>query len=368
MKYQIGQMGISEGIALAFIITFPPVFLTTPSMSIEIAGNLGWASPFMGFVLILISIYLLATVFKKYPGDLMAMAEYFLGKLPAKIIGLYYIVMFWLLSIFWIREFAENTLLTALPSINFHLAVIWYGLGAAVIVYAGLEAMCRATYLLLPFIAAGLVTGLILLYPFYEFNYLFPWQGYGLDRLAAASVGLTGAQAGAIILVILIPSFQNATMVKTAAVFGLGSSLFLRTLAIMAFVMIFGAKVGMEKTLPFYEMSRLVYLSRYIQRIESLFIILWVIVGILAIALSLFAGLYLLARMADLPTIRPLIPAVTFVTMQLATLPPDIITLTNMEMKVFTYYNGIGAVLIPLLLFVASLIKGRRKIPCAHEQ
>lgn len=368
MKYQIGQMGISEGFALAFILTFPSVFLTTPSMSIEKAGNIGWSSGIMGIIIIMISIILLASVFKQYPGDLMAMAEYFLGKIAAKIICLYYIVMFWLFSVFWIREFAENTLLTALPDINFHVAVIWYGLGAAVIIYAGIEAICRATYLLVPFIAAGLIVGLLLLYPYYELNYLFPWQGYGLEELAVQSIALTGAQAGAMILAVLIPSFQNAPMVKTAAVFGLGSSVVLRTLATMAFIMIFGAKIGAEKTLPFYEMSRLVNLSRYIQRIESLFIILWVIVGILAIALSLFAGLYLLARLTDLPTIRPLIPAVTFAIMQFATLPTDIITLTVIEMNVYTYYNIIGAALIPLLIFAAYLIKGRRKTQCTHGE
>ena len=361
-------MGTAEGLSLIFIMTIPHIFLSMPAITVEKAGCIAWATILMGSAVDLISLSLLALIFKKIPGDLVAMSEQLLGKAAAKIICFYYLIMFFSLAVFWIREFAENTLLTALPSINFHVAIIWYGLSAAVIIYAGIEAICRGTYLLLSFIVGGLTIVLIAVYPFYEVNDLFPWQGYGLDRFFLQSIVVIGGNAGAIAIAIFAPSFQTMRNLNMSAVFGLGISSVLKSLTIIVLIMVFGTKVTSEKTLPFFEIARLVYFSRYIQRIESLFIVLLVIVGMLAIAVSIFTCLYLIARLADLPTIRPLILAVTLIAMMIAILPPDLITVNILEIYMYSFYYTFGIILIPFSLFVAFLIKCRRKKKCTYAQ
>ena len=113
--------------------------------------------------------------------------------------------------------------------------------------------------------------------------------------------------------------------------------------------------------LPFYEMARLIYLNRYIQRLEAIFILLWVIVGIIAIAICLYGSLYVLAKLFKLPTIRPLIPVAALVMVQVAMLPPDTNSVLKIEAAFFGLFCAPGAVIFPITLLAAFLFKGRRK-------
>ncbi|MBP2652040.1 MAG: spore germination protein (amino acid permease) [Firmicutes bacterium] len=367
MKYEPGRMGTSEGIGLAVIMTITSIFVSSPAFILEKMGPLAWVLPLIAGTIIISSIFLLAHIFSRFPGNLISITEQLLGKAAANVICLYYIFVFFSLAFMGLREFSENTLLIALPLVDFNTAILWYGLGAAVIVYAGIETIGRVIYLALPFIIGLILISLIATYPLWEVNYLFPWQGYGINQIAENSVGLVGMQVGVIILAIFASSFQTARTIKTAAIFGVGGICILHSVFFIVFIMVFGTKVGMERFLPLFELARLVYLNHYIQHIEAIFIFLWVIVGIVSIAASLFASLFLISRLANLATIRPLIPAITFIIVELSCLPPDVTTIIKLAAKIYLS-NFFGAFILPILLFIAAIIKDRRKKSCTCEQ
>lgn len=365
MSYQPGRMGMAEATGLVFIITLPRVFLTTPAIGLSEVQQLAWATILIAWLAALAMFYLLASVTSRRQGDLFAVSEQLLGRLGASLIAIYYIAIFLIDAALLLRQFAENTILTALPNADFNVVSAWFIVFAVILVYFGLEGLARATYLLMPFIVAGILTVIVLLTPFYETYRLFPWQGDGLVTALLRGLGLTGANFGIILLFIFAPQFQTANTIKVAAVYGGGGSAVLKTMVVLFFLLAFGVAKGIEKTLPFFEMSRLVYLSRYITRIESLFIVIWVFVSLLTIAANLYVVLYLISRLLGLPTFRPLIPALAVIVLTLAALPPDITTVAELDSLAVTTIFNAAIVGIPVILFAVDWLKGRRKRRCA---
>jgi len=367
VSYQSGQLGNTEAIALVFTMCFITAFLTLPTEAIETSRELGWCSIIVSGLSTMAMLFLLIYVFERIPGDIYFVATHLLGKSVATLICIYYIVLFFSFAIIWIREFSENTLTTALPAINFQLAVGWYALAAALIIYFGIEAIARATYVILPFVVFGMVLVMALLEPLYKPNYLLPWQGAGLANALIKGGILVGANAGSLLIAVIAKSFQNTRVLKVAALFGLGGSMLLKSVSVLVFTMVFGTSVALERALPFFEMARLVSLNRYIQRIESVFIILWVMAGIFGIAISIYIGLYLFTRLVNLPTMKPLIPIVTLLLAQLAMIPPDINSVLALEGILVRSYCLIGIYAIPLLLFTVALFKEKRGAKWASE-
>lgn len=362
MSYQPGKMGIAAGISLIMAITFPYVFLTVPAQVLQNVAGLAWLSPVIGGISLLLMLWSVIVV-QEWVGetDLYGACERLCGRVGAWLIGVYYIGLFFIDVTVLLRQFAENTLLTALPRMEFGAIVNVYILVAALIVYFGLEGIVRANYVMMPFGIAGLMLVLLLLLPFYNIYELAPWQGQGLAVVISDSLKVAGVSAGAFALVILGLCFQDAATLKAAAFFGVGLSTALKSITVLCFVLAFGPTVGSEKVLPFFEMARLVYLSRYIQRIEALFIVLWVMVGLLAIAINLFMGLYLITRMFKLPTMRPILPVVAIILTELAMLPPNIGSVIRLvSLSLSTYFN-IGLYAIPSLLILLALVKRNRR-------
>lgn len=362
MSYQPGRMGMAEGIGLTFIVMLPRVFLTSPANTIATIRNIAWTAPLLNWVVALAVFYLLAWVTARHRGDLYAVSERLLGRAGAWLLALFYTALFVFDAASLLRQFAENTLLTALPATEFRVVIFWYIFFAAVLVYFGVEGIARASYLLMPFVIGGVMAVLLLLEPFYDVYHLVPWQGTGLGPALQRGLALAGINFGGLLLFVLAPQFQSPATLRTALVYGGSLSALVRTLVILGYLLAFGVAQGMEKTLPFFEMSRLVYLSRYVQRIESLFIVIWVITGLLAIAIDLYAALQLIVRPLKLPSLRPLIPMVALIIVNIAVLPPDLSSVVESDNDLGLLFTA-GVIGGPLLLAGAAYIKGRRKRP-----
>lgn len=361
-RYQPGKMGAAEGMAIVFLLTFPTTFLTTPAVLINEAGTLGWLSALVHGIISLLSLIALLFVCKEVPGNLFEICELLLGKILAWLIALYYAVAFCANYVLMLRQYAENTLLTALPTAEFSFIIVAYSLVSAILVAFSLEGMARAGYIVMPFIGVTLLIVFALLNPFYEIYRLAPWLSLGLGTAVFTGAKIAGINFGVAAVAILASSFQNNRTRWQIAVLGVGLSAVLRAMVVFFYTLLFGVTVGREKMLPFFEMVRLVYLGRYVQRLESLFIILWVINGLLDISLSLYFGLYCLTYLGRLPTMRPLIPVAAILLAQVAMIPEDVVSVMDDYVYVGKTFLNFGIYVVPFLLLAALAWSKRKKV------
>lgn len=365
MSYHVGKMGVSEGLALVFLATFPRVFLTRPAQTIETNAGLAWLASLLPLVFTLIPAFLLLFVFRRVKGDLYTVTEQLLGRAMAWGISLFLIILFLSDATLLLRQFAENTLLTALPYMEFNNAILWYIVNAVILCFLGIECIARTAYIILPLGVLSLFLVMAGLIPFYDINLVGPWQGRGWGQAFQSGILISGINFGVLLLFVLGPVFQNLRTIKRAAVLGLGGSTILKSLSIFVFTMVFGVNTALEKTIPFFEMARLLYLNRYIQRVESLFIVLWLIAGIMSIAIDLYMAGYLITRMLSLTTLRPLLPSMALLITGTAMMPPDIASVIMLDTQITTRLHNAGIYGIPLLLFAVTLLRRRRSRSCS---
>lgn len=362
MSYRTGQMGIAEGTALVFILYFARLFLTAPGARLDDCASLGWLAAIITGLVILVMLLLLLQAMSGFSGDLINVSRQLLGKPASWLICAYYCFTFFSNVVLLLRRYAENTMLTALPGIEFTLITLLYALIAAIGVYLGIETIVRASYFILPVIIASIFLVMLLLYPYYRIFNLEPWQGKGIGAVINAGFSSAGLGYGSFAILLLLPAFQNRRTVKTAAIFGMSSSFMIVSISILVFTMVFGVAVGREKILPFFEMSRLVYLSRYFQRIEALFIVIWVITGLLGISANLYMSGYLFTRLFKLPAMRPIIPLMTMAAVELSLLPSDVAAVIRLDKYMLNNYFIWGVYLIPSILILTAWLKKKKKV------
>lgn len=363
MSYQGGNMGVAAGIALVFAATIPRVFLTSLANRLMEDAQIAWVTTVISSVSSLLMLGLLLYVLHHVKEDLIGATRRLLGRLAAWVVALLYMAIFFANTVLLLREFAENTLLTALPFAEFSLVNIWYAFWIAIFIAFGIEVMGRVSYMLLPFLVVSMLMVILMLAPVYDVSQLVPWQGNGLGLAFYHGITMAGANIGAAILAVYTREFQNTRTTVQSLVFGLGGSALMKTVYTQTYLMAFGVYVGQEKVLPFFEMARLVYINRYLQRIEALLIALWVIVSMLAVAISLYTVCYLIARILDLPSVRPIIPIMAAIVATTAMLPPDIITVLGYE-RTFFYFSSIGLYGVPIILGLAYGLRKKGVKPC----
>lgn len=359
--YQPGRMGVTDSIGLIFMFTFSVVFLTLPSQEIELAAGAAWLTVLTHSVAALVMVLVMLYVCSHVQGDLYSVCEALLGKWGARGVLVYFAVAFFGDFTLITRHFAEHTLLTSLPEAEFSFVVIAYVVTVALMTHIGLEGIARASYLLLPFAVIAVFVVLTALIPYYYVSSLAPYQGTGIGVAIANGMALGGVNFGIMILPLLAPSFQRVSAMVTSACFGMSISAILHAITVTVCIMVFGVGAGQERVLPFFSMARAIYLNRYIQHMEAFFIVLWVLVGTITMAIDMYCGLYCLTRMGNLPSLRPFIPLAAVALLQLAMIPPDIHTVIELFGKIGYYYN-IGVYGLPPLLLAVLVIRRKGKV------
>lgn len=361
MSYEPGKMGVASGTALVFTLTFTSVFLSIWSVFLDEAATAAWITPLIAGGCSLALFMILLFVMERVPGDLYEVAEQLLGKIGARLITLYFITTFFLDMVLFLRQFAENTLLTAIPDLDISLTIGWYAVMAAIVIYIGIEPIASAAFIVMPLGLAALSLLLVLLYNKFNIYNLTPWLGLGLPAVLKAGVLSSSYYLGAYLLPILASAFQDRRTIRTAAILGVGLSSAFRTITFLLYTMTFGVAVGREKVLPFFEMTRLIYVNRFLQRVETVFILLWVIFGLATVAINLYISLYLMTRLFNLSSMRPLILPVALIAAQLSLMPSDIAATIELSSKMDMTLLNIGVFAIPVILLIATLLKGKRK-------
>lgn len=364
--YHAGKLGTAEGIALVFGLIIPRLFLSRLSDTLQENGQLLWLSMLIYTLIPLVMFFMMVYVNNSVSGDIVAVCQQLVGKVGAWLIVLAYIGMFLGNSVLLLRQYAEYTLITALPRADFQLVIAWYTVTVGIICYLGIEALCRTGYIMLPFLVGGLILVFVLASPFYVIYNLTPWQGNGIMTAVQAGINGGGFSLGVLSLVFLSSHFQDTKTIKNIAMYALGGAMVLRIIFTLVYIMAFGVAVGAEKAMPYFEMARLVYINQYIQHIEALFILVWVILGLLSIAGGLYIGLYLLVILLKLPTIRPIVPLGVIIVAQIAMLPPNI-SYTIYADQLLTQVSQLGIYIFPGILFIMALVKRRKKKSCGDR-
>ena len=361
--YHVGKLGTAEGIALVFSLIVPRLFLSGMSERILQNGQLLWLAILIYTIIPLLVLFMMIHVHNHVFGNFIAVCQQLVGNIGTWIIVVTYSAMFFASSALLLRQYAEYTLITALPRVEFQFVIIWYAITIGIMCYLGIEALCRTGYIMLPMLVGGILLVFLLVSPFYVAYNLVPWQGNGIMIAMHSGIEGAGLNLGVLSLVFLAPAFQSAKAIKSITLYVMGGVGVLRILFSVVYILVFGVVAGGEKAMPLFELTRLVYLNQYIQRIEALFIVVWVIIGLVSIAGFLYMALYLIVMLLKLPTMRPIVPLAVLIVANLAMLPPDIGYAIRVDQLIVRISN-VGIYVFPGLLFIMSIVKKRRKKQC----
>lgn len=354
-----GHIGLLGGALLVYAILSAKLFLQYPTFLIMAGGPAGWQTAVVmtvGAVLLVLPLGALAARFPGRPLHLIAteVAGGFFGPLLTLLVTAYLFVSL----VLALRNFAETFIATILPDTPPSVLILASALAAAYASWRGLESLARAAQILLPLILAGILLVLLGNLPRYEVAYLYPMWGYGTAATVTGGLFYVGMAGEAVLLLLLGHAFRNGRDVKRATLLGLVMFGGVTVFTILVLIMIFGAPDAAQQPFGLFNLSQLVYLGRFFQRTEALVVMFWYFNVIVRVSALLHATVITLTGVLSLPFHRPVIVPVTVMAVALAFLPEDTVTLSRLQQEWLTPI-GTGILLLPLLLLVLAMIRGK---------
>lgn len=348
-------------ISLVVIAIDTQIFLNYPRIVAQIAGTAGWL---LALYTGLISIALFAVINRLYRGfdgmDVLDAAKKAAGKPGLIFTGLIICAYLIFITPVYLREFAEYLKVISLDATPLFIVTFFLAAGMVTTAFLGIETLARMASILLPVIITLILFIGIGVSQFNDISNIAPFLGLGPRKIFLEGLSRISIYSGIIVLFLCAPFVKTAGNFKSVGYIGLGISTLFLVISSMAYSFVFPYPASLEYFLPIYQLSSLINYGFFFQRIEAVFLLIWVTSALIYLSVAFFLILRTFKKTFGLISYRPLIPAFMILVFTLSLIPENLIRVIEME-ELFRNTAWLVAYGLTLTVFAAAKISEKIK-------
>ncbi|MEW6696091.1 MAG: GerAB/ArcD/ProY family transporter [Bacillota bacterium] len=354
-----GKFGFYEAFALLLISNWGRLFLSLPAVALEEGKNMAWVFFLVGTVNDLLIFWLITLLMKGHQDlTIVEVSERVLGPYLGTVVNLVFAGYFLMVDAVITRGFAEAFLITALPRTPISVVLFVITAASFISCFYGLEAIARVARTALTFIVLGMFILILTVASFADVTNFYPlWSMDPMQLLAGSWSRYTVITEG-LLAAVIFHAFGGWQHFRRAGMWAIAVGGLVVILAVVFSLLVFGVQAASEFSLPLFELSRIVIFGRFFQRLESVFLLVWAMVGFIKLAITLYAYTLVFARMFRLPDYRPLLAVTSLLSFVISILPPDLPSAIRLENDLIRSWGGLVAtVALPVLLLAVSKLR-----------
>lgn len=354
MKNKIG-FGSWEATALMVNFVFANIMLVFPRNVVNFGGSACWTIPIIITIIAICYFALLARLYKNIGSlDLIDISECIGGRVFKVIIGLLITAFLVFVVSIFMGAFTQTLKIISLNKSTFKYVEMLFCVGMVISAFYGIESIARISAYLVPIIVFGFILITIGVIPDFRLYNLFPILGEGIISISKGSILKLNVFFSFIILFLMVPFFKKQHLKKVGYSYIIISGLLLLWSA-LSFILIFPYELAVDKKIPIFQLARHIEFGNYIQRIESISVLISSICAIIFLGAIFNFIIYVLEKSLDLKQSKPIILPIAIIVFSLAYLSKAY----NIDFLGIGIVNSILLIgmIIPLILIIIGSIK-----------
>jgi len=276
-----------QGISIIVITVISSYLIWIPGIQ---AGTDVWLAYIIAFVWILPFLYIHDRMLQMFPGkDVFDVLDITFGKLIGSVISMLYILEAFFLGSVVMEDFSEVIINTSLPETPRVFPVLCITLLVIIIVKSGTEVIGRWSEIVIVFMTIALIIVFIILAKDIKINNLKPMLAQGMNPVLQGALAFFSFPLGDVVIFNMI--FTNIKEKHIPRIYTI-SGMIIGGIALMS-ALITIAVIGVGRIsanyFPLFVAVQRINIQEYIQRLEILVVGLFILGGVLKVAISTLA-------------------------------------------------------------------------------
>ncbi len=348
-----GMLGSWECIATIACITIIPLLLTLPTFSAEVFGTASLLQILYITSIVGIIFFAMFKMFRKFKQkDLIDIAEIVGGKFLKYLIGFSIIIYLFFESFIALTDFTinvQNTLFHETPYEYIALLFIFTVLIGSLI---GIRGIFRVGAIICPILIIAFSALFLSLTPSVDLTNFTPIFGNGIGTFFTQGTFHITCFNGIALLLLLAPNVKH--LEKTA----FHSFVLTLFLIFVTYFLVFGLIPYPSVTdnyVPIFELIKLISYGRFIQRVESIYILTWLPATFMYLSCGIVFIANILKKLFSITDTKRIIPALCIAVLSASLMLSTYVELLTLRKFVSTYITPIVIVVVPfIILFIAN--------------
>ncbi|WP_152396085.1 GerAB/ArcD/ProY family transporter [Paenibacillus guangzhouensis] len=355
------KISVRQFTILMILFTIGTAILIIPSTIAAVAKQDAWISALIGIGLGLLLMLIYAALGNQFPGlTLVEMNDRVLGKWIGCIVSLGFLYFTFITSselLYFVGDFLATQIMpdTPLPSLNVMFAIILL-MG----VRLGLEAFARAAEILFPLFILLFLILVIFIVPEIDIKNAKPMLNAGAPSIIQASLMFTSVASIPTVTMLMIGpvSLNKPNKLRRSLILGtLIGGAFLFVIVILT-VLVLGSDMTARQAFPSYVLAKRVNVGRFLQRIEAIVAVMWIVTIYFRMLIYYYASIVGLAQVLRIKDYRALtLPLGLIAVICSLLIHPNAAHSIQYDKEYWLPYASTFGVFLPLLLLVVALFR-----------
>lgn len=356
------KIGKLEAIALIVMITINQIFLNLSNTIIVNVGSSAWINVIVISMVAILFCLLISKLFKPFPAqDIVDVSEYLGNKILKTIIGLLYILFFVFISGVILRYLTNSLKLIYFEKSPLVFLLLLFLIPVVFAVRLGIKPISRVNLMLTPIVLFSMLIILFSTASDFVPQRIFPILGFGANETFLIGLNNIFTFSSFAYLYFLIPLLKNPEDFKKVALSSTVVSAIYLFLSVICLIMMFPFIAFTDEMLSIYLLTRLIEFGKFFQRIDAIFVLIWILSAFSFLAITIEFINRILKKLVKLKTHKEMAYSISAIIFSLALSFQNIATMKYMQNVVLRYFVIILVFIISLIILILANLKLKKE-------
>ena len=352
------KLGPIEGVALVVIIMTTHILLNLPVSIIKSSGSAAILNILYVIVLVFLLGYLLIKLFKSFNNyDIIDISEFLGGKFLKVLLGILIMIYMIFVSSILIRSFSESLKLIYLLETPVIYVVLVFIIMLILANRFGFKTIVKCNLILMPLILISILVIFFASSKYFDISRIFPIFGYGVKETFLTGAGNIFAFGGIIILLFIIPLLKRREDFRKITFLSISISAAYLFMSVSSLALLFSYISNIETPLPIYLVTQNLELSRFFQRSDAIFMLIWILSTFSYLSIVSYFVLYIFKKITNIKNHGSMSYCLGAIMFSVALIPTNLAQVKLLESTVYKYSAVIIVYTICILILILANIK-----------
>ncbi len=350
-----------EAIGLITIVILNQIILNLPNTLLLSTGTSSWVNVIYISFLALLFCKLICKLFKPFgSSDLLDISKFLGGNFFKIIIGILYISFFIFFSGILLRYMSNSLKIIYFTDIPLAYVLLFFIIPATIVCRYGIKVISRTNLIFIPIFIFSILVLIFSTIASYDPQRIFPILGQGFNETFLIGIFNIFSFTCFAYLYFLIPLMQNPNEFKKVAISSIIISAIYLLSSIICLLMLFPFITFTEEMLSIYLIARLIEFGRFFQRIDALFIFIWIYSLTSLLSISLFFICNIFKKLTNIKDYTYMCYPFSIFIFSLALYIENIAQIKYIQNVIFKYLILILVFIISPLILILAYLKQRK--------
>ena len=358
-KYKIGVL---EAVCLILSFVVSHTVLSLPKALVDTTESSTLLNILFITSVALIFVYIVCKIMKFFPGmDILDISEFLGGKILKNIIGFIFILYFVISSCIFLRNFAECLEIVYYPSTDIIFIILFFIISIPITTKLAFNANLKANLIIIPIVLISIVFLFIVNIRSFSVQRIYPILGNGFYETFLSGITNIYAFSGIVLIYFLPPLLKEPNKLMKISITGTIISSIYLLFVVSLIIFIFPVFVELDEVLPLYTIATYVEFGSFFQRLESVFLLIWLIAFACYLSIVINFSLFTFKKITGIKDIKPMIYPFTFVALGIAILPKNYAIPKVYEKDIYPYIMICIVFILSFTLLLIAYFKKMKK-------